>query len=175
MFSLQVFVGQHTKRLASKSSDAKVSKIGVGFGPEGGVDSAWIFEARKRGLKNSGDFGTENLCQFPVKFGTGFLPQNQKSTARSHPSSICAFSFRDCVRRSRTERPSENAISMQGKGRMNNMFFWQKTEMSFSASAVANDLTCFVGVLLWQSNIFTMQALQVIFMDEFEDSSRDAW
>ena len=54
--------------LASKGSDAgqgraprettekNVSKIGVDFGPESGVDLAWIFWGREQGLKISGRF-----------------------------------------------------------------------------------------------------------------------
>ena len=37
--------------------------------------------AGKKGRKNSG----QNLRPFPLKFGTGFVPQNQKSTASFHP------------------------------------------------------------------------------------------
>ena len=56
------------ERLASKSSDAeqgraprettekRVSKIGGDFGPESGVDLAWFFGGREKGLKNSGRF-----------------------------------------------------------------------------------------------------------------------
>ena len=80
--------------LASKSSDANqgrapretigktVSKIGVDFGPELGAD---VFGAGKKGPQNSGQNSGQNSSQFPLKFGTGLVPQNQKSTASSHP------------------------------------------------------------------------------------------
>ena len=94
--------------LASKSSDAdqcrapretidkKVSKIGVDFGPEGGVDG--FLGQGKKGWKNSGRFRDKIhdkiraktrdkiRASFVIKFGTGFVPQNQKSTASSHPT-----------------------------------------------------------------------------------------
>ena len=68
MISLQVFVGQHRNYiiLASKSSEAdqcrapretaeKIeSKIGVDFGPEGGVDLAWIFWGREKRAEKIG-------------------------------------------------------------------------------------------------------------------------
>ena len=59
MVSLQVFVGRH-RTIALKSSDAnqgrapretignQVSKVGMDFGPEGGVDSEWIFCQRQK-------------------------------------------------------------------------------------------------------------------------------
>ena len=76
--------------LASKSSDADqgraprettkkdVSKMGVDFGPESGVDLAWMFlGAGKKGLKKFGDFVTEFVTAFVPpkqnKFGTGFV------------------------------------------------------------------------------------------------------
>ena len=105
MATLEVFVGQHSHTGIQKQRSRpvsstqrnhweKVSKIGVDFGPEGGVDLAWIFGAGKKGLKKFGAISRQNSwqnvrqnsCQFPVKFGTGFVPQNQKCTASSHPT-----------------------------------------------------------------------------------------
>ena len=54
------------------------------------------------------------------------MPQSQKSTASSHPSSLCSSSFRDGVLSSRTEGPSENTLSTQGKGRMNKISWANK-------------------------------------------------
>ena len=82
------------------------------FGPEGGVDSAWIVGRRETGLKN-----------------------------------FCGCSFRDCVLSSRTERPSENALS-EGKGRMNNQFWAENCNWAFCASAVARDWGTARGVML---------------------------
>ena len=87
MVSLQVFVGQSKEILASKSIDAdqcrapgettdkKFPKIGVDFGPEGGVDLAWIFwGGEKRAQKIRDDFGTKFATKFVAKLVTKFVP-----------------------------------------------------------------------------------------------------
>ena len=113
MASLQVFVDQHRhtgiqkqqRRPVSstqRTTEKDVSKIGVDFGPEGGVDLAWSFwgrEKRHEKIRRFRDKIRDKICdkicdkiifcyscQFPVNFGTGFVPQNQKSTASSHPT-----------------------------------------------------------------------------------------
>ena len=62
-----------------------------------------------------------------MKFGERTRAATSKiHTASSHPSSLCASLFRDCMLGSRTERPSENSLSMQGKGGMSKTFLGQK-------------------------------------------------
>ena len=114
MVSLQVFVGQHRdigiQKQRRKTIEhpkkplRKVSKIGVDFGPEGGVGLSFFFfwgggGGREKGLKNSGDFGTE--------FATEVVPVSGKIRDRIQASSLYASSFRDCVLSSWTERPSK--------------------------------------------------------------------
>ena len=134
MVSLQVFVGQHRnigiqmQRCRPGSSNQrnhchreKNPRLARILAPK----VAWMC----RGLLGQGQKRLktfrQNSRQFLVKFGTGFVPQTQKSMASSHPTSLCASSFRDCVLTSRTERPSANALCTQGNGRMNKRF-WAK-------------------------------------------------
>ena len=77
--------------MSSTQRNPQKSKIGVDFGPEDGVDLAWIFWGRE-------------------KIVTKFVPVSGK--------------IRDRIRAA-NERPPENALSTQGKGRMNK-HFWEK-------------------------------------------------
>ena len=71
MASLQVFVGQHRHTGIQKqrhrpvsstreTTEKNVSKIGVDFGPKGGVDLACFFGAGKKGLKKFGAISGQN-------------------------------------------------------------------------------------------------------------------
>ena len=127
--------------LASKSSHAdqcralreitekKYSKISVDFGPQGGVDLAWIIWGReKRAEKIRGGFGTEFATKFVTTLVTKFVPVSGKirdrirvAISKIHRELPPYF----CVLSSRTERTPENALSTQGKGRTNKTL-WAK-------------------------------------------------
>ena len=99
-----------------------MTKDGVDFGPEGGVDLAWIFWGReKRPEKIRGDFGTKFVTKFVTKCVTKFVPVSSKirdriraTKSKIHGELPPYF----CVLSSRTERPPENALSTQGKDRI---------------------------------------------------------
>ena len=96
------------------------------LGPEDGVDLAWIFwDREKRPEKIRGDFRTRFVTKFVTKCVTKFVPVSSKirdriRAAKSKIHGELPPYF--CVLNSRTERPPENALSKQGKGRMNKHF-----------------------------------------------------
>ena len=57
--------------------------------------------------KSRVSFQNKTCTFFSRKSVPESVPPNQKFTASSHPSSLCAYSFRDCVLSSRTERPQK--------------------------------------------------------------------
>ena len=108
MISLQVWlIG--TETLASKSSDvcqgqaprephwAKLSKIRMDFG----TGAAWFWRGifwgegkkEKRSARNPRQFPEEESAPFILKIRARIRATNQKSTASSHPASLCAYSF----------------------------------------------------------------------------------
>ena len=106
------------------------------------MDLAWIFWGREN-LKRADKFGAisgqnsrQNSCQFPVNSGPDSC--HKIKNPRRAPTLVPSM---DCVLSSRTERPSDSAPSMQGKGRMNEMFLATKNSYkNFCASAAANFL-----------------------------------
>ena len=123
-------------RAPRETTEKKVSKIGVDFGPEAGEDLVWIFWGREKSLKK---VGTKFVTKFMTKCVTKFPPVSSKiqdriRAAKSKIHGELPPYF--CVLSSRTERPPENALSTHGKGRMHKTF-WAKKKFRKRASAPA--------------------------------------